>query len=308
MVILNYKFWASRFGKRPDIVGSPIEVDGKPGTIIGVMPERFDFPTQWNLWMPAIHSTERGLTPGGYTAVARLRPGVSAQEARTELETINRRLEAAYPATNRGLVPHLDDNMHYHAGPNAPVIYGTLWAGAWLVLLIACANLANLMLVRTIGRWREFETRIALGAGQGRMIRQILMESLVLAAVAGTLAWWITNWAIRSWAAATASQYQILDYRVDSGTLTYLVTISVVAAILFSIVPIAKLVRLSANGSFSGNLRGATQGPGSRRLSTVLVGGQMALAIVLLSGAGVLVRSFIALITAETGCAIPTRS
>jgi putative ABC transport system permease protein len=137
------------------------------------------------------------------------------------------------------------------------------------------------------------------------MIRQVLMESLLLAAVAGTFGWWIANWVIRNWAAATASRYQILDYRVDTGTLTYLVTISVVAAILFSFVPIAKLMRLSANGSFSGSVRGATQGPGGRRLSTVLVGGQMALAMVLLSGAGVLVRSFITLITAETGVRDP---
>jgi putative ABC transport system permease protein len=305
VVILNYQFWAGRFGKRTDLVGTRIEVDGAPATIIGVMPEHFDFPTQWNLWMPAIRSTERGLTAGGYTAVARLRTGVSARAARTELGTINRHLETAYPATNRGLVPLLVDNMHYHAGPNAPIIYGTLWAGACFVLLVACANLANLTLVRTIGRTREFETRLALGAGQGRMIQQVLMESLVLAAVAGTLGWWITSWVIRSWAAATASRYQILDYRVDTGTLTYLVTISVVAAILFSLVPIAKVVRLSASGSFSGNVRGATQGPGGRHLSRVLVGGQMALAIVLLSGAGVLVRSLITIITAETGVRDP---
>jgi len=305
VVILNYQFWASRFGKRTDIVGSRIEVDGVPGTIIGVMPEHFDFPTQWNLWMPAIHSRERGLTAGAYQAVARLKTGVSARAARTELETINRRLEAAYPATNRGLVPLLTDNLHAHAGPNAPMIYGTLWAGACFVLLVACANLANLTLARTVGRSREFETRLALGAGPGRMIRQVLIESLLLAAAAGTLGWWITNWLIRRWAAATASRYQILDYRVDTGTLTYLVTISIVAAILFSLVPTAKLVRLSANGSFSGNVRGATQGPGGRRLSTVLVGGQMALAIVLLSGAGVLVRSFLTIVTAETGVRDP---
>ncbi len=305
VVILNYHFWAARFGKRSDIVGSRIEVDGAPATIIGVMPENFDFPTQWNLWMPAIRSTERGLTAGAYQAVARLRTGVNARTARTELEMINRRLATTYPATNHGLVPLLTDNLHSHAGPNAPIIYGTLWAGACFVLLVACANLANLTLARTVGRSREFETRLALGAGPGRMIRQILLEDLVLAAVAGALGWQIANWAIRRWAGATASRYQILDYRVDTGTLTYLVTISIVAAILFSLVPIARLVRLYANGNLSGNVRGATQGPGARRLSRALVGGQMALAIVLLCGAGVLVRSFITLITAETGVRDP---
>jgi putative ABC transport system permease protein len=305
VVILNYEFWVNRFGRRTDVVGSAIEVDGAPGTIIGVMPEHFDFPTHWNLWMPAIYSTERGLTPGGYQAVGRLRTAVSAQAARAELETINRRLEAAYPATNRSLVPSLTDNTHYHAGPNGPIVYGTLWAAACFVLLIACANLTNLTLVRTIGRWRDFETRLALGAGQARMIRQVLMESMGLAGVAGLIGLWITNWVIRSWAAATASEFQILDYRVDKGTLAYLAVISVVAAILFSLAPIAKLMQLCANGSFSHSARGASQGPRGRRLSSLLVAGQMALAIVLLSGAGVLVRSFVTIVTAKTGVRDP---
>src|SRR6201999_4059729 len=120
-----------------------------------------------------------------------------------ELETISRRLEASYPATNRGVVPGLVDNMHYHAGPNAPVIYGSLWVGAWFVLLIACANMANLTLVRTMARSREFSTRMALGAGQARMMRQVLMENLTLALAAGTIAWWITNWSVRAWAVTT---------------------------------------------------------------------------------------------------------
>jgi predicted permease len=184
------------------------------------------------------------------------------------------------------------------------MVYGTLWAAACFVLLIACANLTNLTLVRTIGRWRDFETRLALGAGQVRMIRQVLMESMALAGAAGILGWWITNWAIRSWAAATASEYQILDYRVDTETLAYLAAISVVAAILFSLAPIAKLVELCANGSFSRSVR-ASQGPRGRHLSNLLVGGQMALAIVLLSGAGVLVRSFVTIVTAETGVRDP---
>jgi predicted permease len=305
VVILNYQFWVNRFGKRTDIVGSRIEVDGVPATIIAIMPEHFDFPTQWNLWMPATRATERGLTPGGYTAVGRLRTSVSANGARAELETINRRLEAAYPATNRSLVPTLVDNTHYHAGPNGPIVYGTLLAAACFVLLIACANLTNLTLVRTIGRWRDFETRLALGAGQARMIRQVLIESIGLAGVAGVIGWWITNWVIRSWAAATASRYQILDYRVDRGTLAYLAAISAVAAILFSLAPIAKLLQLCANGSLSGSLRGASQGSRGRRLGNMLVAGQMTLAIVLLSGAGVLVRSFVTLVTADTGVRDP---
>lgn len=309
VVMLNYRFWVSRFGRRADIAGSVVDINGAPATIIGVMPEHFDFPTQWDIWMPVVHPSERGLTPGGFIAIARLRSGVSVQEARAELETINRRLEAAYPATNRNLIPSVVDNLHFHAGPNGPIIYGALWAGACFVLLIACANLANLTLVRTIGRQRDFETRIALGAGQGRMIRQILLEGLALATVAGALGWWITQWVVRTWAAATASQYQILDYRVDSGTLAYLVAISSMAAIIFSLAPIAKVVRLGVDGGLRGDSGGAshriTSSPGDKHLGAILVAGQMALAIVLLSGAGVLVRSFMTLVGAETGVRDP---
>jgi hypothetical protein len=138
----------------------------------------------------------------------RLRDGANLQGARAELETMNRRLEAAWPATNRGVVPRVDTHSQFFIGPDAPIIYGSLWAASWFVVLIACANLANLTLARTIGRSREFSTRIALGAGQERMMRRILVESLALASLAAALGWWITKWSVRTWAVATASRYQ----------------------------------------------------------------------------------------------------
>src|SRR6185312_14151882 len=110
--------------------------------------------------------------------------GASLQEARAELETINHRLETAYPATNRGVVPKMGTYSQANIGPDAPVIYGSLWMAAWFVLLIACANLANLTVARTVGRWRDFSIRMALGAGWGRMMRQIFVESLTLTSVA----------------------------------------------------------------------------------------------------------------------------
>ena len=181
------------------------------------------------------------------------------------------------------------------------MIYGSLWAAAWFVLLIACANVANLTLARTMGRWRDFATRIALGAGQARMIRQIFVESPTLAGVAGALGWWITRWSVRKWAVLTASRYQVLDYAIDSSTLAYLVAISIVAAILFSLAPIGSIVQLGASGALKGDARGVTQGLRGKQLASALVAGQMALAMVLLSGAGVLVRSFVKIVSADTG-------
>src|SRR5579871_1284369 len=306
VALLSYRFWESRFGKRAEIVGQTVRINQVPATIIGVMPQGWDFPEERNMWMPLTHTPEsqRGV-PGGYMAFGRLRDGVSIQQARAELETINRRLAAAWPTTNRGVFPRVDTWSQFFVGPDAPVIYGSLWAAAWFVFLIACANLANLTLARTIGRSREFSTRLALGAGQARMMRQVLVEALALTSVAAVLGWWITKWSVQTWAVATASRYQVLDYHVDSGTLAYLIAVSLAAAILFSLAPIARVWQLDVNGTLKGEGRGVTAGVRRRHLAMALVAGQMALAIVLLSGAGVLVRSLWNVVGAQTGVREP---
>ncbi len=306
VAIIAYRYWISGFGKRADIVGSTVHIDKASVTIIGVMPEGFEFPEEHNLWLPLPHTAElRQRGPGGYMAIGRLRDGIGIEKARAELETVSRRLEAAYPATNRGVVPRVQTWSQFFVGPDATMIYGTLWAAAWFVLLIACANLANLTLARTIGRWREFSTRIALGAGHGRMIRQILMESLTLAAVAGALGWWITEWSVRAWAVDTASRFEIRDYTMGSTALAHLIATSIAAAILFSLAPIGAVLRLGRNSALRGDARGVTGSPRGKRLATVLVAGQMALAIVLLLGAGVLVRSLVNVVNARTGVRDP---
>jgi putative ABC transport system permease protein len=308
VAILNHRFWQTRFGKRPDVIGSTVYINGVAATIIGVMPQGFDFPTKENLWMPLVPANgllQRGLTPAGFMVVARLRDGVTPQDARGELDAINRRLEADYPTTNRGVTPTVATHSETMSGRDAVLTWGSLYVGAWFVLLIACANVANLLLVRTIGRWHEFATRIALGAGQGRMIRQIVMESLALATIAGALGWWITNWSLRSWTLTTESRYQVLDYTVNSSTLGYLIAIAIGAAVLISLPLIFRVVQLGVNGALKGDARGVTQELRGRRLAVGLVAGQMALAIVLLSSAGVLVRSFLNIVGADTGVRDP---
>jgi len=308
VAILNHRFWRNRFGGRTDIVGMRVRMNGLPATIIGVMPEHFDFPTKWDLWIPLVQTAElkqRGLTPTAFLAVGRLRDGVSLRQARTELETINRRLEVAYPATNRGVLPAIFTHAEANSGSDASMIWGSLWAAAWFVFLIACANLANLSLARSIGRAREYSTRIALGAGQGRMIRQVVVESLMIAAVAGAAGWWIVKWCIHQWDLVTLSMYQVLDYTVDFRTFGYLAAITLGAAILFSLAPLARVMQIGVNGVLKGEAQGVTQGRHGKRLAAGLVAGQMALAIVLLSGAGVLVRSLASILIANTGAHDP---
>ena len=308
VVILNHHFWESQFGGRRDVIGTSVLVNKVPATIIGVMPEGFDFPTQFDVWMPYMRSPEvnqRARAPEAFLAVGRLRDGANLQEARVDLETINHRLEAAYPATNRGVVPNVATYSQSFIGPDAPVIYGSLWVAAWFVLLIACANLANLTVARTVGRWNDFSIRIALGAGRGRMMRQIFVENLTLTSVAGVLGWWITRWGVRTWAIETASIYQIFDYTLDSGTLAYLVAISLAAAILFSLAPMGKVLQIGVNSALKSDAPGVTPSLRGKHLAAVLVAGQMALATVLLSGAGVLVRSLMSLVSADTGVRDP---
>jgi putative ABC transport system permease protein len=234
-----------------------------------------------------------------------LRDGATREEARAQLDTIRRRLTVIDPATDRNVVISVKTYSQAHMSPDAPMIYGSLWVGAWFVLLIACANLANLTLVRTIGRGREFSTKMALGAGQARMIRQMLVESLTLAGIAAALGWWITAWSVRTWAAATASRYLALDYTVDAGVLVYLVAIAIACAILSSLAPIGRIAQLGVSDKLKGDARGVTQDPRAKRVGAALVAGQMALAIVLLSGSGVLVRSLATIVGAQTGVRDP---
>lgn len=312
VALLTDRLWKNRFAARAGIVGSVVHVNGEPVTVIGVMPPRFEFPMagSGDLWTPVIRSPAllaRGLSTGAFTAVARLRDAVTLGEARAELHAINRGLEAAHPDTNRGLVPTAIDYAEFVSGGDARLIWGSLWIGACLVLLIACANVANLILVRTIGRWREFATRLALGAGQGRMVRTMLVETASVAAAATIAAWGITAWSIGRWEAATRSRYQVVDYAVDGRTVAYLVVMGTVAALLLSIAPVARVLQLGAGGALKGDARGVTRGLRARRLAAGLVALQVALALVLLSGAGVLVRSFVAIVSAETGLPSPER-
>lgn len=306
VAILSHAYWQNRFGGRADIVGHTVRVNDEVATIVGVMPRGFDFPETTALWVPLERTPallSRNASP--YLAFGRLKDGATVAGARSEIETIGRRLAAEYPATNRDVLPKVSTHAEFFIGPDARVIYGSLWAASWFVLLIACANLANLTLARSVGRGLDFSTRIALGAGEWRLMRQLLAESLLLAAAGGMLAWWLASASTRLWAAATASRYQILDYTLGAGTLGYVAAVSLAAAAMFGVVPMLRLRRLDANRTLRVGAFGATADRAGKRIAAALVAGQMALAVVLLSGTGVLVRSFQKVVTAQVGVRAP---
>jgi putative ABC transport system permease protein len=305
VAILNYGFWERRYGKDPAIIGRAVRMNGALTTYIGVMPEGFSFPQIVDVWVPLVQTPKvmNRENRDTWMVVARLAKGVTVETAQSEMDVIGKRLATEYPVTNRELMPEIQTFTQFFIGPNATLIYGSMWGAVGFVLLIACANLANLLLVRAIGRSREISIRIALGAGRWRIIRQLLIESVMLSGVGGFLGWWIAKWGVRSYAAAMASKssWIVLDYSMDHSVLAYLIAISIGTGLLFGLAPALRLSKLDVNASLKDGGRGATGGGHARHLSALLVIGEMALAVVLLAGAGVMIRSYLKIHTADIG-------
>ena len=305
VAILNYGFWERRYGKDPAIIGRAVRMNGVPTTIIGVMPQGFSFPQKVEVWVPLVKTAEvqKREKRDTWFAFGPLAEGATFETARAEIETIGRRLAAAYPLTNKDYRPAVWHFHEFFIGPNAIMIYGSMWGAVGFVLLIACANLANLLLARAMGRSREISVRIALGAGRWRIIRQLLIESLLLSGLGGFLGWWVATWGVRAYqlAMASKSSWLILDYTMDHRVLAYLIAISIGTGILFGLAPALRLSQLDVNSALKDGGRGATHGGRGKHLSTLLVAGEMALAVVLLAGAGVMIRSFLKIHAADMG-------
>jgi predicted permease len=307
VAMLNYGFWERRYGKDPAIVGQTVRINGVPTTVIGIMPQGFSFPQKQDLWVPLIPTPDvrKRQNRGTWFVFGRMAKGVTINSARAEMATIGRRLERAYPLTNQGFLPIVKNFREFFIGPNEAIIYRSMWGAVGLVLLIACANLANLMLARAIGRSREISVRIALGAGRWRIIRQLLMESLMLSGLGGVFGWWIAKWGVHAYQLADRgpgrSSWRILDYTMDYHVLGYFLAISIGTGLLFGLAPAVRLSKLDVYATLKDGGRGATGGGRGKRLSTLLVVGEMALAIVLLAGAGVMIRSFLNIYNADIG-------
>jgi putative ABC transport system permease protein len=305
VAILSYGFWESRYGKDPGIIGRTVRMNGTATTFIGVMPKGLSFPQTADMWVP-LERTAKVLNRENrdtWFAFGRLRDDATFEAARTEIETIAKRIAIAHPQTNHDFRPVVDHFHQFFIGPNAASIYGSMWGAVGFVLLIACANLANLLLARSVGRSREISIRLALGAGRWRIIRQLLIESLMLAGLGGTLGWWIAKWGVHAYQLAMGrkSSWLILDYSMDHRVLGYLIAISIATGLLFGVAPAFLLSKLDINSSLKDGARGATGGTRVKHLSSLLVAGEMALAIVLLAGAGVMIRSFLKIHAADMG-------
>jgi len=299
--VLSHRFWKGRFGGSPDVIGKIVMVSGIKFQVIGVMPEDFNFPSrETELWTPAPAlpnwQTIRTKRKGGFFAVAgRLRPGVILEQARVEMETISQQLEAAYPVDNQNKSVNIVPLTTQINGTTIPFMLAVLFGAVVFVLLIACANVASLLLARGAARAQEFAVRMALGAGRTRLLRQLLVESSLLAGAAGLLALPIAAASIRALISiAPRNLSRFADARLDSGVLGFTVVLSLATVVIFGLIPAIQISRDIGQ-------RSHTSGIHSRGLRRAFVVVEVALAVVLVTGAGLLMRSFAAVQSVDPG-------
>jgi len=304
VVILSYASWQRRFGGNPEIVGHPITLQGEPFTVVGVMPAGFQFAPFWvtkaELWVPlALGQGAASREVQSLRAFARLKPGASLQQARSEMATITAQLEAQFPGTNRHItVQLLKDKV---VGDVRPALL-VLLAAVSFVLLIACANVAHLLMARGAARQREIAVRTALGAERWRIIRQFLIESLLLALLGGGAGLLL---AFRGMTVLTAlipaSLPRAESIKLDLPVLLFTAAISILTGLVFGVVPALQASRVNLRNALHEAGRGGGDSLRHNRLRSVLVGSEFALAFLLMIGAGLMVRTLLALRAIDPG-------
>ena len=304
VTMLSWPLWQQQFGGDPRVLGKRIMLDGVPYEVVGVMPRGFSYPEGRALWTPIEHT--KGFlveqrSAWYLSAVGRAKPGVPLPQVTAEVQTIGAQLAKQYPDHNEGVgftaVP-LQESM---VGDIRTALYVLLGAVGF-VLLIACANVANLLLARAAARESEMAVRAALGAERMRLVRQLLTESIVLSVIGSGLGLLLAVWGVAFLIGLHPAGIPRLDeVRVDGTVVLFSLVLSLLTGVVFGIVPAFQSTRSSMAGSLKEGGRGALTNRGGNRVRSALVVAEMALAVILLAGAGLLIRSFIKLAAVDPG-------
>ena len=305
VAIISDGFWRSRFGADSSVLGRMLHLDGDPYTVVGVAPKTGEYPAGSDVWIPMVFDEDElrasNRASRSSSAIGRLRAGVSLERAQEDVSSVARRLEAMYPNYNTGVSIRLTPLHEVLVGDlRTPLLI--LLGAVGLVLLIACANVANLFLVRGTSRAGEMAVRTALGAGRGRLLRQLITESLLLSLLGGAAGFVLALWGTRVLSRLGSDVLPRLgEARVDGVVLLFTAAVTLLTGVLFGIMPARHAAPRDLAASLRAGARGSREKHGARRTRNAIVVAEVSLAVMLLAGAGLLIRSFQRLLAVDPG-------
>jgi predicted permease len=309
VVILGHALWQRAFGGDPGVIGRTITVNGEPNVVVGVAPARFEYPDEVEMWRPIAFDAD-ALAPNnrgshGLQVLARIKPGVSLEQARADMALLSDRIirqASDYPYKQFNFAIILSPLLEELVGDVQTALWIMLGAVAF-VLLIACANIANLLLARAAARERELAVRTAMGASRGRLVRQLLTESVALAVAGGAAGLLVAYWFVTGMVAAGDTTVpRIADVQIDATVLAFSFLIALATSVIFGLIPALQASRSGAAESLKAESGyRTTSGSAIRRTHRLLIVAEVSLALVLLAGAGLLMRSFLRVISIDPG-------